>query len=302
VNPKIRQTVLPLLAALIWGLAFSAQSVASEHMEALTFNAARSLLAFLALMLLDLIFSRFTPGRRCMLQLTKPEWKRLLLGGGACGAVLTLASAMQQLGITAGSSAGKAGFLTAMYIVLVPVFGLVFQRRRGAPLLWLSVALAVAGLYLLSVTESFTIAFSDLCLIACAVLFTCHILVIDRFSGELDGVQLSCIQFLVATILSAIGMLLFESPSWEAVKLCVGPILYTGLLSSAGGYTLQILAQKDANPTVVSLLMSLESLFAAVGGAVLLHQRLTGRELAGCALMLGAVVLSQVSDRPTKME
>lgn len=289
---NIRQTLFPLLAALIWGTAFSAQSVASTYIGPLTFNAARNVIAFIALLAMDLIAARLTPGRRTMFQLSSREGKRLLIGGAACGVMLTLAANMQQLGI-AGTSAGKAGFITAMYIVLVPLFGL-FQKRRPSLLLWGSVALAVVGLYFLCVTEGFSIELSDFYILICAVLYAGHILVIDHFSGELDGIQMSCVQFFVAMILSGLGMFALEQPSFQALSQCLLPVLYAGLFSSAVGYTLQILAQKDANPTVVSLLLSLESVFAALGGAVLLHERMGGREIIGCVLMMAAVILAQL--------
>ncbi len=291
-NRNIRQTLFPLLAALIWGTAFSAQSVATAYVGPLTFNAARSLVAFLFLLALDPIVSRLSPGRKTMFQLDAGERRVLLVGGAACGLALALAANMQQLGI-AGTSAGKAGFITAMYIVIVPVLGL-FQKKRPTPLLWASVAIAVAGLYFLCVNEGFRIERSDFYVLICAFLFSLHILVIDRFSAAVDGIQLSCVQFLVAAVLSGAGMFALEQPSFQALSQCLLPVLYAGFFSSGVGYTLQILAQKDANPTVVSLLLSLESVFAALGGAVLLHERMGSREIVGCVLMLAAVLLAQL--------
>ena len=193
----------------------------------------------------------------------------------------------------ADPSAGKTGFITAMYIVIVPLFGL-FQGKRPTVLLWISVAVAAGGLYFLCVTESFTVAPSDLIVLLCAVLYAGHILVVDRFSGELDGIQMSCIQFFTAMVLAVAGAFAMETPSVQALSLCVWPILYCGLLSSGVGYTLQILAQKDANPTVVSILLSMESVFAVIGGAVVLHERMGGREILGCVLMMIAVILAQL--------
>ena len=288
----IRQTAFPILTAFIWGTAFTAQSVGADYVGPLTFNALRSLIAFFALLVLDLAAARLIPGRRSLFQLAKAERRAVLIGGGACGMMLTIASYLQQLGL-AETSAGKAGFITAMYIVIVPLFGL-FLKRRPTALLWVSVAMAVGGLYLLCVTENLTIAPSDLYVLACAVFFAGHILVVDHFSPIMDGIQMSCVQFLVATVLSGAGMFLFETPTLQAVVPCLGAALYAGLLSSGVGYTLQILAQKDANPTVVSLLLSLESVFAALAGAVLLHEEMGPRELGGCALMLLAVVLAQL--------
>lgn len=291
-NRTIRQTVLPVLAALIWGMAFSAQSIAADYIQPLTFNFYRCVIAFFSLWVVDLAASKATPGRKHMLQLNKRQWKRLLLGGGLCGVAIALGTNLQQLGL-ADTSPGKAGFITAMYIVIVPVLGL-FQKKKVTPLLWTSVAIAVAGLYFLCVTESFTVVLSDLYVLICAVMFAVHILIIDYFSTELDGIQMSCIQFLTAGIIAFVGMLLWEQPSLAAIGQCVIPILYTAVLSSAVGYTLQIIAQKDANPTVVSLLLSLESVFAAVGGALLLNEQMGPRELLGCGLMMVAVVLAQL--------
>ena len=208
--------------------------------------------------------------------------------------MLALASFAQQLGITVGTSAGKAGFITAMYIVLVPLLSLLLFRRKPTLLLAGSVALAVAGLYFLSVTEAFTIAAGDLIIMLCALLYAGHILVIDRFSPHLDGIHMSCIQFLAAAVISGAGMFAAERSSLPGIAMCLLPLLYAGLFSSAAGYTLQILAQKDADPTVVSILLSLESVFAVIGGALLLGERMGVRELLGCALMMAAVVLAQL--------
>lgn len=291
---NIKQNSLALLAALIWGVSFSAQSMCAAHIGPLTFNAARSLIAFAALAAVDWTASRLVPGRKSMSQLDSSAKKRLLAGGCACGVMLSLAANMQQLGITAGTSAGKAGFITAMYIVLVPVFGLILYRRKPSLLLWASVALAAAGLYFLSVTEAFDIAPGDVIMMGCALLFTGHILVIDRFSGELDGIQMSCIQFLTVALTSGAGMLVMERAGLPGITQCVLPLLYAGFFSSAMGYTLQILAQKDSDPTVISLLLSLEALFGAIGGAALLGERMGLRELLGCGLMMAAVILAQM--------
>lgn len=291
-NRNIRQTVLPLLAALIWGLAFSAQSVASAYMGPFAFNAYRSAMACAFLLVLDQIAARLIPGRRHMFRLDRPTRKQLALAGLCCGGALFLAANMQQLAI-GDSSAGKVGFITAMYIIGVPLLGL-FRGKRPRLLLWVSVAVAALGMYFLCVTEGFSIVRSDFYALLCALFFSLHILVVDHFTSTVDGIQMSCFQFLVVTVLSGAGMLLFERPSLQALVICLGPILYAGILSSGVAYTLQILSQKDANPTVVSLLMSMESVFAAIGGAVLLHETMSGRELLGCALMLAAVVLAQL--------
>jgi len=294
VKSRIRQNSLALLAALIWGFGFSAQSMSAEYIGPFTFNCVRNIIAFVALLLIDLAAARFIPGRRNMFQLDRAEKKTLLAGGCACGAMLALASFAQQLGITVGTPAGKAGFITAMYIVLVPLLSLVLFRRKPTLLLAGSVVLAVGGLYFLSVTEAFTVAAGDLIVMLCALLYAGHILVIDRFSPHLDGIHMSCIQFLAAAVISGVGMFAAERSSLPGIAMCLLPLLYAGLFSSAAGYTLQILAQKGADPTVVSILLSLESVFAVIGGALLLGERMGVRELLGCALMMAAVILAQL--------
>ncbi len=288
---RIRQNVLPLIAALIWGTAFVAQSVSADHVGAFTFNTARAFVAFLFLLPLCLVRRRFQkdlPFRE------KTDWKALAFSGGCCGIALTVASYLQQKGLETTTS-GKAGFITALYIVIVPIAG-IFLRKKAPKTVWLSVVLAVAGLYCLCITEDFTITTGDFYILLCAFCFSAHILVIDHFSGKVDGVEMSCAQFLVVTILSGAGTLATETVSWEAIGLCIWPILYVGVFSSGVAYTLQILAQKDSNPTVVSLLLSLESVFATLAGALILHDRMSGKEYFGCLLMLLAVVLAQLPE------
>ena len=283
-NPKIRHTVLPLITAMIWGTAFSAQSMCADHVQACTLNAARGAIAFLLLLLM------------CVVRRVKiTDWKALITGGLCCGMALCLASNLQQLGIET-TSAGKAGFITALYIVLVPVGG-VLLGKKSTWKVWLAVAIAVAGMYFLCMTEQFTVAPGDLYVAACALLFTVQIMCVDHFVQKVDGMALSCAQFLVVALGSSVPMFAFEAPTWAGLQACIWPLLYIAVFSSCVGYTLQIIAQKDANPTVVSLLLSVESVFAVIGGAVLLQERLTGRELLGCALMMAAVVLAELPYR-----
>ena len=216
----------------------------------------------------------------------------LVLGGICCGVALTVATNLQQKGLETTTS-GKAGFITALYIVIVPIAG-IFLKKKAPRIIWLSVALAVAGLYCLCITEDLTISTGDFYVLLCAFCFSAHILVIDHFTQKVDGVELSCAQFFVTTVLSGIGMLATEHPSLEALAVCLWPILYVGIFSSGVAYTLQILAQKDSNPTVVSLLLSLESVFATLAGALILHDQMSGKEYFGCVLMLAAVVLAQL--------
>lgn len=292
---RVRQNVLPLLAAFIWGTAFVAQSVGADYVGAFTFNAARSAVAFVFLLVLSL-------GMRVVRRRAFPDQpdrygsrRDIWIGGLCCGTALTVATYLQQKGLETTPS-GKAGFLTALYIVIVPIAGLLLKRKPPRAI-WISVPLAVVGLYCLCVTEASSVTVGDFYLLLCAFCFSAHIMVIDHFTQKVDGVYLSCVQFLVATVLSSCGMFAWESLSWEALQSCSGAVLYAGLLSSGVAYTLQILAQKDTNPTVVSLLLSLESVFATLAGVVVLHDHLTGQEYLGCALMLAAVVLAQLPDR-----
>ena len=283
----VRQNIFPVLAAFIWGTAFVAQSVAADLVQPFTFNASRAFVGFLFLLVLCIVLR----GK------DKPKYDRkyyidLIVGGICCGIALTLATNLQQKGLETTTS-GKAGFITALYIVLVPIFGLLL-KKKAPRMIWLSVALAVVGLYFLSINEQLSITVGDLYMLVCAFCFTGHILVIDHFTEKVSGVELSCVQFLVVAILSGGGMLLTESPSWAGIVSCAGPILYVGIMSSGVAYTLQILAQKGSNPTVVSLLLSLEAVFATVSGAIILHELMSGREILGCGLMLIAVILAQL--------
>ncbi len=291
-NSRVRHTLFPLLAAAIWGTAFVAQSVSTDFVRPFTFNFLRSVVAFFVLLLILCLFRL----ARCKTAASTPQKptdrKALWLGGVCCGTALAAASYLQQAGLS-DTSAGKAGFITALYIVLVPVLGLFLHKRASLPV-WIAVASAVVGLYLLCVRENFTIGAGDAYVFACALVFAVHILLIDRFAGRMDGIALSCVQFAVMALLSGAGMLLFETVDWAAIGQCIGPILYVGVFSSGVAYTLQILAQKDADPTVVSLLLSLESVFSVLAGAVILHERLTGREYIGCAFMFIAVILAQL--------
>ena len=282
-----------MLAAFIWGTAFVAQSVGADYVEPFTFNAARSAVAFLFLLALCGVF-RAVRKRNPGAETAPGSRKELVIGGICCGLALTVATNLQQKGLETTTS-GKAGFITALYIVIVPIAGM-FLGKKAPKIIWVSVVLAVAGLYCLCITEEFTITSGDFYILLCAFCFTAHILIIDHFTQRVDGVAMSCIQFLTVAVLSAVGMLLTESPTLEALRICAGPILYVGIFSSGVAYTLQILAQKDSNPTVVSLLLSLESVFATLSGAVILGDTMSGKEYFGCVLMLAAVVLAQLPE------
>lgn len=293
---RVRQNVLPVVAALIWGTSFVAQSVSADYVEAFTFNTARSVVAFVFLAVLCIVVRKMRQNSHGEEQSAETKKGRaLLLGGICCGVALTVASNLQQKGLETTTS-GKAGFITALYIVIVPILG-IFMKKKAPKAIWISVILAVAGLYCLCMTENFSITMGDFYVLLCAFCYSAHILVIDHFTQKVNGVELSCMQFLVCAILSAVGMIAMETPSWESIMICLWPILYVGIFSSGIAYTLQILAQKDSNPTVVSLLLSLESVFATLAGALILGDQMSGKEYFGCALMLCAVVLAQLPER-----
>ena len=274
----LQQNFIPLLAALIWGTAFVAQSVCTDLVPPFAFNAIRSLIAAALLWPIAKAFDRAELRRG---RTPKASNRRhLLIGGLLCGVFLAAAANLQQAAI-AETTAGKAGFITALYMVLVPVLG-VFLKKRTTLKTWISVAVAVAGLWLLC----------------------CQILCIDHFGADVDGIRLSCAQFLVTGVISAGLSAAFETVDWSGVLHCVWPILYCAVFSSCIAYTLQIIALKNAeDPTIVTLLLSMESVFSVLAGAVILGDRLTGREYLGCALMLAAVVLSQLpAFRPDKKD
>lgn len=292
-NP-MRQIVFPLLAALIWGTAFVAQDMCADVIEPMTFNAVRSYVAVVVLLVIIAIFDKLSKNKpQRTAEEKRLDRRQLLIGGFCCGTALAVAANFQQAGIGAGTDAGKAGFITALYIVLVPIGGLFLRKRVSLPV-WISVALAVVALYLLCITGDLKLQLGDLLILLCAMFFAVHILVIDHFTATVDGMKLSCVQFLVAALWSTLGMTIFEHPDWSAILSCALPILYVGVFSSGVAYTLQILAQKGSNPTVVTLLLSMESVFAVISGAIILHQRMTGREYLGCVLMLIAVILAQI--------
>ncbi|MBQ8600840.1 MAG: DMT family transporter [Clostridia bacterium] len=285
---QLRKNLLPIIAAFIWGTAFVAQGVGAEYLPPFAFNTVRSMIAVATLLIVILIFSKF---RKIPFLPPKKQRKDLVFGGICCGAVLTIASGLQQAGL-GETDPGKAGFITALYIVLVPIAG-IFLKKKAPLTVWVAVVLATVGLYFLCIKEGFTIEHSDFLVLLCAIAFTAHILVIDHFTQKVDGMRLSCMQFAVVALLSAIISLCSESPDWSLLSLCTVPLLYTGVLSSGVAYTLQIISQRGANPTVVSLLMSLESVFAVLAGLVF-GDTMGVREWVGCGLMLSAVVFAQL--------
>lgn len=289
-----KNLLLLFLTALIWGTAFVAQAVGMDHIGPCAFNTARSFVGGVALIPVVLVFERIkSPEKR---QEERGNRKILLLGGLCCGLALGVASCLQQLGIQY-TTVGKAGFITALYIVIVPILGLFFHKKVGMKL-WVSVVVAVFGLYLLCMSGSLTLQKGDFLVLLCAVAFSVHIMVIDYFSPKVDGVKMSCIQFFVAGIVSAAAMLAGEGvPPLHDFVISWGPILYAGALSSGVAYTLQIVGQKGVNPTVASLVLSLESVISVLSGWLILKQSMSGREVLGCVLMFGAIILAQLPER-----
>lgn len=290
---QMKQSLLLLLAAVIWGVAFVAQSVGMDHVGPFTFNALRSLLGGVFLIPCIYLLGKLNGEKKVdLLPREKTERKQLLTGGILCGCILCAATNLQQIGILY-TTVGKAGFITACYIVLVPIFGMFLGKKTGMGI-WISVGLAVVGLYLLCLNDSLVFGKGDLYVLGCAVLFAWHILTIDHFTELVDGVRMSCIQFLVSGMLSSILMFLLEEPTIEGIVQAGIPILYAGILSSGVAYTLQIVGQKGMNPTVASLILSLESCISVLAGWLLLKQALSLRELLGCAVMFGAILIAQL--------
>lgn len=287
--------LLLLLTALIWGTAFVAQSKGMDHIGPLTFNGARSLLAAAVLLPGGLLLRR---GRRLHGggKAAPLDKKAQLRGGLVCGVLLFLASTLQQMALVT-TEAGKAGFLTALYIVLVPVMG-IFLHRKAPASVWAAVVLATGGLYLLcGVGGASAFAAGDICLLLCAVCFAGQILAVDHFAPCTDPVLLSGSQFLVTGLLSLPAMFLWETPSLAGLGAAWLPLAYAGILSSAVGYTLQIVGQRNTQSAVASLLMSFESVFSALAGALLLGERLSAPALCGCALVFAAILLAQLPPR-----
>lgn len=294
----MKNNMMLLLTALIWGCAFVAQSVGMDYVGPFTFNCVRCILG--SIVLIPVIF--LMDGRKRKGGLTEEQMKKdrgdtrtLVTGGVCCGVILAAASSLQQFGILF-TTVGKAGFITAMYIVIVPVLG-IFFGKKVKPLILLCVVIAVAGLYFLCMTEKLSLGMGDLLVLLCAAVFSVHILVIDHFSPLVDGVRMSAIQFLTAGIVCAVPMLLWERPVMGEVVTAWMPLLYAGVLSCGVAYTLQILGQKNAEPTVASLILSLESVFSVLAGWILLGQSLSGKELFGCGLMFVAIILAQLPEK-----
>ena len=288
----LRGSLLLLLTAVIWGAAFVAQRAGMEHVGPFTFNGIRMLLGALVMIPVVRLLDRKTPVE---IRSAPLRIKDQRMAGLLCGLFLFTASSLQQVGLVS-TSGGKAGFITALYVVLVPVAGLLIFHIHPGKIIWAGVGLAVVALYLLCIPASrFQIESGDLLVVGCAICFTGQILVIDRYAARVNGAALARDEFFITGMLSMVIALLTEEIAWEGIREALIPILYTGILSSAVGYTLQIFSQRDVNPTVASLLMCMESVFAVLTGALILGERMTTREGLGCVLMFSAVILAQLS-------
>ena len=298
---ELGSAALLFLAAFIWGVAFVAQSVGMDYVGPFTFNGCRFLIGGLVLTPFALIRDRQHEKSASFQKLSREEQKKYkrttLIGGLCCGVAICIASSFQQAGMQY-TSVGKAGFITALYIVLVPVFG-IFLKRKVTPIIWMGVYLAAIGFYFLCITESFSINYGDLLVFICAICFTFHILIIDYFAPKADGVALSCIQFWFSGIVCMGIAILNESPNVTAIIQAAVPSLYAGVLSCGVAYTLQIIGQKHMKPAVASLILSLESVISVLAGWVILKEVLTGRQFLGCALVFTAVIMAQL---PVKSE
>lgn len=282
-----------LITTVIWGSAFVAQYMGAESLPPLAFTAGRSFIGAVAVLPVALLAVHKEKKAGIV---RRP--KMVLLGGMACGVALALASGLQQAGV-AQTGAGKAGFLTVLYVVMVPIFGLAIGKRVAWPI-WPCVAVAMAGTYLLSITESFTFERGDLLVLGCAVVYAVQILLVDHFVGQTCAVMLSVVQLSTAGVISAVGSLLLESTSPEQWVAALGPLLFVGVMSSGVAYTLQMVGQRFLQPTLATLLMSLESVFALLAGWVILGERLSGPEWIGCGLVLAAVTVAQFADKLVK--
>ncbi len=300
---KLISNIALIVAAMVWGIAFVSQEQAAKFVDTFTVNATRSLVASVALIPLILFTSK--KSGQPVFEKTKEDRKLLVKAGVLCGTFLCLSSSLQQFGISIypadAAVSARSGFITALYVIFVPIVGLLFKRRVSISV-WISVVVATIGLYLLCGSNGLSgIYLGDVLILSCAISFSLQILCVDHFIDKVDGIKLSAIQFFVCGVLSFILMLIFEDPTMENILLASRYILYLGIVSSGVGYTLQIIGQKYSdNPTVASILMSLESVFAALGGWLLMNKALSVIEIIGCVIMFFAIVLAQIPFKKSK--
>lgn len=301
-NKQLRGSLILLLTAFIWGTAFVAQSEGVSKIGVWAFSAIRNALGVIVLIPVIIFLRKNKGGKETTTVSIFSDIfhdKDLLIGGLLCGIALFVAANLQQFGIKYVSFVGKAGFLTALYIILVPILGLFLHKKVGK-LVWVGLVFALVGLYLLCINQTIRFEAADILLIACAFVFSIQILLVDKYVVIVDPIVLACIEFFVCGVLSFICMLIFENNSIEAVKSVIIPLLYAGCLSSGVAYTLQMVGQRDLNPTLASMIMSLEAVISAISGIVLLHDRPSARELIGCALMFIGVILAQIPSGKNK--
>ena len=300
---KYLSSILFLIAAMLWGFAFSAQKGAAE-LSAFTIGSVRNIFATVFLLAVIPLLDKFTKNGRRLISREKilDFNKNELIGGLICGTILTVASAFQQFGIGDGTDPGKAAFITALYVLIVPILSLCFGKRSPANV-WISVGIAVIGFYLLCIKQDFSVVASDMLILLCAVIFAGHIIAIDAFSPRCDGVRMSCIQFFTAFILNTALALITEAPiDLAAIGSVLPSLIYLGICSSGIAYTLQIVGQgiEGTNPAVASVILSLESVFGVIGGAIVYGEVMSEREYAGCVIVFAAVILSQIDLKTLK--
>lgn len=294
---SIGSSFLLFLAAFIWGVAFVSQSKGMEFMGPFTFNGVRCTLG--CLVLIPFILIRRGQEKKPTSVAQEIPWKVMLPGGILCGLLLTSATMLQQYGIMY-TTVGKAGFITTLYIIIVPILGIFFKRRVPV-VVWIGAVIAAIGMYLLCVTEGVSINQGDILVFGCAIIFSFHIMVVDYFSPKVDGVILSCIQFFISGVICSLGALLFETPTISQLAAGAVPLLYAGILSCGVAYTLQIVGQKNVNPTVAAMILSLEAVVSSIAGYVAFKvgflttdQTLSARQILGCVIVFAAVILVQL--------
>ena len=292
--------ILLFITAVIWGVAFVAQSAGMDYVGTYTFNAVRCLLGGIVLIPCVFFLTRSAKKEQKkdgtaskMPVMDRP--KDLLIGGLICGFMMFVSTTLQQVGI-AYTTVAKAGFITALYIIIVPILGIFLKRKAGLKI-WISVVIALVGLYLLCMKGSLSLSKGDFLILICSICFAIHIMVVDHFTEKVSGTKLSCIQFLFAGALSSVLMFLFEEPHWADIGAAWLPICYAGILSCGVAYTFQIIGQRGTDPTIASLILSLESVVSVLAGWILLGETLSPREILGCVLMFGAIILAQINPR-----
>ena len=286
---QLRGSLLLLITAIIWGSAFVAQSTGMDFVDPFTFNFSRTVVGVAALLIAIPILDKLGLSSAPK---SKDEWKKLWTSGILCGVIMFGASASQQIGIVE-TSPGKAGFITALYIVIVPVLG-IFMKKRVGILTWIAVVIAIVGMYLLCADGEFKLGVGDSMVMLSALLFAFHIITVDKVASAVDCVRLSCVQFFISAILAGVCMLIFEEPAVGAVWNAKFSILYAGVMSTGVAYTMQIIGQSSVEPTIASLIMSLESVFAALTGWLVLSDVMTNKEISGCVLIFIAVIIAQL--------